>query len=58
VRAGLPKSIPEMLKQQAGATRVVLVSPDGEVAALAAEEAAGKLPVAILAGGMTAWRDA
>ena len=50
-----------MLKQQAGATRVVLVSPDSEIAALAApeaEEAAGGLPVAILAGGMKAWRDA
>jgi rhodanese-related sulfurtransferase len=58
VRAGLATSIPEMLKQQAGATRIVLVSPDGEIAALAAEEAAGKLPVATLAGGMKAWRDA
>jgi rhodanese-related sulfurtransferase len=58
VRAGLAKSIPEMLKSQAGATRIVLVSPDGEIAALAAEEAAGKLPVAILAGGMKSWRDA
>jgi rhodanese-related sulfurtransferase len=58
VRAGFAKSIPEMLKQQAGATRIVLVSPDGEIAALAAEEAAGTLPVAILAGGMKAWRDA
>jgi rhodanese-related sulfurtransferase len=57
VRAGLGKSIPEMLKQQAGATRIVLVSPDGEIAALAAQEATG-LPVAILAGGMKAWRDA
>ena len=58
VRAGLAKSIPEMLRQQAGATRIVLVSPDGEIAALAAAEAAGTLPVAILAGGMKAWRDA
>jgi rhodanese-related sulfurtransferase len=57
VRAGLAKTIPEMLKQQAGATRIVLVSPDGEIAALAAQEATG-LPVAILAGGMKAWRDA
>src|SRR4029079_463697 len=49
VRAGLGKTIAEMLKQQAGATRVVLVSPDSEIAALAApeaEEAAGGLPVA------------
>jgi rhodanese-related sulfurtransferase len=58
VRAGLAKSIPEMVKQQTGATRIVLVSPDGEIAALAAQEAAGSLPVAILAGGMKAWRDA
>ncbi|HEY4166802.1 MAG TPA: rhodanese-like domain-containing protein [Reyranella sp.] len=58
VRAGLAKSIPEMIKQQTGATRLVLVSPDGEIAALAAQEAAGNLPVAILAGGMKAWRDA
>ncbi|MGE5150453.1 MAG: rhodanese-like domain-containing protein [Rhodospirillaceae bacterium] len=58
VRAGLAKSIPEMTKKQAGATRLVLVSPDGEIAALAAQEAAGSLPVAILAGGMKAWRDA
>jgi rhodanese-related sulfurtransferase len=58
VRAGLAKSIPGMIKQQPGATRIVLVSPDGEIAALAAQEAAGSLPVAILAGGMKAWRDA
>jgi rhodanese-related sulfurtransferase/predicted metal-dependent enzyme (double-stranded beta helix superfamily) len=61
VRAGLGKTIAEMLKQQAGATRVVLVSPDSEIAAFAAPEAAeaaGGLPVAILAGGMKAWRDA
>ena len=44
-----------------GVTRLVLVSPDGEIAALAAPEAAeaaGGLPVAILAAGMKAWRDA
>jgi rhodanese-related sulfurtransferase/predicted metal-dependent enzyme (double-stranded beta helix superfamily) len=61
VRANLAKTIPEMLAQQKGATRVVLVSPDGEIAALAAAEteaAAGGLPVAILAGGLQAWRDA
>ena len=64
VRANLARTIPEMLAKQK-ATRIVLVSPDGEVAALAAaeaEEAAGGLPVAIpvaiLAGGMKAWRDA
>ena len=61
VRANLAKTIPEMLKQQPGVTRVVLVSPDGEIAALAAAEAAeaaGGLPIAILGGGMKAWRDA
>ena len=50
-----------MLKQQPGVTRIVLVSPDGEIAALAAAEAAaagGGLPVAILAGGVKSWRDA
>jgi len=61
VRARLGKTIPEMLAKQKGATRIVLVSPDGEIAALAvseAEAAAGGLPVAILAGGMKGWRDA
>ncbi len=61
VRANLAKTIPEMLAQQKGVTRIVLVSPDGEIAALAAAEAqaaAGALPVAILAGGTQAWRDA
>jgi rhodanese-related sulfurtransferase len=61
VRARLGKTIPEMLAKQKGATRIVLVSPDGESAALAvaeAEAAAGGLPVAILAGGMKGWRDA
>ena len=60
VRANLAKTIPEMLKQQSAVARIVLVSPDGEIAALAASEAAaasGGLPVAILAGGMKAWRD-
>ncbi len=61
VRAGLGTTIPAMLKKQAGVTRIVLVSPDGEIAALAApeaSEAAGGLPVAILTGGMKAWRGA
>jgi rhodanese-related sulfurtransferase/predicted metal-dependent enzyme (double-stranded beta helix superfamily) len=59
VRANLGKTIPEMLAKQKAVTRIVLVSPDGEIAALAAAEAAaGGLPVAILAGGMKAWRDA
>jgi rhodanese-related sulfurtransferase len=61
VRAGLARSVPEMLAKQATVARIVLVSPDGEIAALAAPEAqeiAGALPVAILAGGMKSWRDA
>lgn len=61
VRAGLAKTIPEMLAKQSGATRIVLVSPDGEIAALATAEAADAakgMPVSILAGGMMAWRDA
>lgn len=61
VRANLGKTIPEMLAQQKGVTRIVLVSPDGEIAALAASEAeaaGGGLPVVILADGMKGWRDA
>ena len=61
VRAGLAKSLPEMLAKQATAARIVLVSPDGEIAALAtpeAQEVAGALPVAMLAGGMKSWRAA
>jgi rhodanese-related sulfurtransferase/predicted metal-dependent enzyme (double-stranded beta helix superfamily) len=60
VRASLAKAIPEMLAKQPGAKRIVVVSPDGEIAALAAPEAqaAASLPVAILEGGMKAWRDA
>ena len=61
VRAGLTKTIREMLAKQKGVTRIVLVSPDGEIAALAAAEAeaaGGGLPVATLAGGMKGWRDA
>ncbi len=61
VRANLGKTIPEMLAKQKAVARVVLVSPDGEIAALAAAEAeaaAGGLPVAILEGGMKAWREA
>ncbi|MBS0222102.1 MAG: hypothetical protein JSR91_15310 [Proteobacteria bacterium] len=61
VRAGLARSLPEMLAKQANAERIVLVSPDGEIASLAAseaQEAAGSLPVAILAGGMKSWRAA
>lgn len=61
VRANLAKTIPETLAKQEGVTRIVLASPDGEIAALAAPEAeaaAGGLPVAILAGGTAAWRKA
>ena len=61
VRATLARTIPEMLKQQTGASRIVLVSPDGEIAALAAAEAeaaSGGIPVVVLRGGMKAWRDA
>jgi len=61
VRANLAKSMPDMIRQQPDARQVVLVSPDGEIAALAASEAAavsGGRPVSILKGGMKAWRDA
>jgi 3-mercaptopyruvate sulfurtransferase SseA len=61
VRAGLAKSLPEMLAGQSDATRIVLVSPDGEIAALAAPEAAdvaGSMPVFVLEGGLKAWREA
>src|SRR6266852_1244449 len=61
VRANLAKTIPEMLAKQKSASRIVLVSPDGEIAALAAPEAeaaAGGLPVVILEGGITGGRDA
>jgi rhodanese-related sulfurtransferase len=61
VRANLAKSMPDMIRQQPDARQVVLVSPDGEIAALAAAEAAavsGGRPVSILKGGMKAWRDA
>ncbi|MBS0520147.1 MAG: hypothetical protein JSR90_15740 [Proteobacteria bacterium] len=61
VRAGLAASLPRMLAQQAGVQRIVLVSPDAEIAALTAPEAqesAGSVPVSILAGGLKAWRDA
>jgi hypothetical protein len=61
VRAKLGKTIPEMLAKQKGITRIVLVSPDGEIATLAAAEAeaaGGGLPVAVLEGGMKGWRDA
>lgn len=61
VRANLARTLPKMLKQQAGIGRIVLVSTDSEIASLAVPEveAAGSgLPVAILDGGMKAWLDA
>jgi rhodanese-related sulfurtransferase/predicted metal-dependent enzyme (double-stranded beta helix superfamily) len=61
VRANLGMTIPAMLEKQPGATRIVLVSPDGEIAALAAgeaEQAAGRVPVSVLRNGMRGWRDA
>lgn len=61
VRANLARTIPEMLAKQADAKRIVLVSPDGEMASFAAPEAqeiAGTVPVVVLKGGMKAWRDA
>jgi 3-mercaptopyruvate sulfurtransferase SseA len=61
VRANLAATVPAMLAKQAGVTRIVVVSPDGEFAAFAAPEVeavAGGLPVAILDGGMKAWRAA
>jgi rhodanese-related sulfurtransferase/predicted metal-dependent enzyme (double-stranded beta helix superfamily) len=61
VRANLARTVPEMLAQQKAAARIVLVSPDGEIAALAVAEveaAAEGRPVVVLDGGMKAWRDA
>src|SRR5262249_34038603 len=60
VRSNLATTLPQMLSKQSGASALVLVSPDGEMAGFAAAEV-GKiagLPVAVLAGGMKAWRDA
>jgi rhodanese-related sulfurtransferase len=61
VRANLATTIPGMLAKQTAVRSIVLVSPDGEMAAFAAAEAAkvaGGRPVAILKDGMKAWRDA
>jgi rhodanese-related sulfurtransferase len=61
VRANLAATVPSMVKKKPGATRIVVVSPDGEIAALAAQEAseaAEGLPAAVLEGGMKAWRAA
>ena len=60
-RANLARTLSEMLAKHPGATRVVLVSPDAEIGALAAAEIADLtdgLPVAVLTGGMKAWREA
>ena len=61
VRANLGRTLPEMLAKQAGTARVVLVAPDAEIGALAAAEIAdltGGVPLAVLTGGMKAWREA
>ena len=61
VRSNLAKTVPEMLAKQKGVSRIVLVSPDGEIAALAvreAEAASNGVPALILDGGMKAWHDA
>ena len=61
VRANLGRTLSEMLAKQAGTARVVLVAPDAEIGALAAAEIAdltGGLPLAVLTGGMKAWREA
>ncbi|HTR87496.1 MAG TPA: rhodanese-like domain-containing protein [Reyranella sp.] len=63
VRANLARTIPEMLKKQPQVSGIVLVSPDGEIAALAAAEAKAAvaeqpIDVRVLEGGMKAWRDA
>lgn len=60
VRANLARTLPEMLGKQPGSTRIVLVAPDAEIAALAAAEIAeqaGVTPIHILSGGMKAWRE-
>ena len=61
VRANLGRTLSEMLAKQAGTARVVLVAPDAEIGALAAAEIAdltGGVPLAVLTGGMKAWREA
>jgi rhodanese-related sulfurtransferase/predicted metal-dependent enzyme (double-stranded beta helix superfamily) len=62
VRAGLRTTLPAMMAQTSGAKRLVLVSPDGVNARLAAadlaEEGPPGLEIAVLDGGMRAWRDA
>ncbi len=61
VRAGLGKTLADMLAQTPNAKHVVLVSPDSVSARLAAidviENSATTLPVSVLEGGMRAWRD-
>ncbi len=61
VRANIARTIPGILKERPDAARIVLISPDGEIAALASPEVeaiAGDRPVVVLQGGMKAWRDA
>ncbi|HJQ60830.1 MAG TPA: rhodanese-like domain-containing protein, partial [Vineibacter sp.] len=61
VRANLGKTLPDMLAKTPNARTVVFVSPDGVGARLAAadviEHDVTALPVAVLEGGMRAWRD-
>ncbi|MCW5748075.1 MAG: thiosulfate sulfurtransferase, partial [Alphaproteobacteria bacterium] len=62
VRARLGQTLADMTAQTPAARKVVFVSPDGVNARLAAadavEDGATALPVAVLDGGMRAWRDA
>src|SRR4029079_335406 len=60
VRAGLARSLPEILKLAPQAKCVVFTSPDGLMARFAAAEAAEltSIPCAALWGGTRAWRDA
>ncbi len=62
VRANLARTVPEMLAQVPQAKQIVVVSPDGVLARLAAadliESGVTSLPVVALEGGMRAWRDA
>ncbi|QQS14357.1 MAG: sulfurtransferase [Rhodospirillales bacterium] len=62
VRAGLAKTLPEMVAKSPAAKRVVFTSPDGLLARLAAADVAESgvvdLPLAVLEDGMKSWRDA
>ncbi len=61
VRANLRATLPTMIAQAPDAKKIVIVSPDGVLAQLAADdlmEDDATWPVAVLGGGMRAWRDA